>query len=268
MRVTRNNDAVAPMTEAASAWLDALQPEQRAKASFPFDDEAERTSWAYFPRNHAGLPLHEMDISQQKLAHVLISSALNLHAYAKVCAIMALESVLNRIEDRRGDAVRDPGRYFLSVFGAPGGERWGWRLEGHHVALNFTFADGDLIAHTPLFLGANPAEVRHGDHAAIRPCAEEEDVARELLASLDADRRRIAVIADHAPPDFVLAERAGRAGVRDGGRVRAAVHAPHPRDQRSVGGVAIRRGGRPAFRTHEAAWPSGEPDDGEPAGDP
>jgi hypothetical protein len=198
-------DIAVPMTDAAAAWLDALSDEQRAKASFDFDDEAERTSWAYFPRNHAGLPLHEMDIKQQKLAHVLMSSALSLHAYAKVCAIMALESVLNRIEKRRGDAVRDPGRYFISVFGAPGAERWGWRLEGHHVALNFTFAGGGLVSPTPLFLGANPAEVRHGDHVATRPCGEEEDVARELLASLDADQRRIAVIATHAPPDFVLA---------------------------------------------------------------
>jgi hypothetical protein len=196
------------MTEAAAAWLDALSPEQRAKATFSFDDETERTSWAYFPRNHAGLPLHEMDIRQQKLAHVLISSALSLHAYAKVCAIMALESVLNRIEERRGDSVRDPGRYFVSVFDPPGAARWGWRLEGHHVALNFTiFAAGDnqIVAHTPLFLGANPAEVRHGDHVAVRPCGEEEDVARALLASLDPDRRRKAVISDHAPPDFVLA---------------------------------------------------------------
>ena len=195
----------ARMTEAAAAWLAALSPEQRAKATFAFDDEQERTSWAYFPRNHAGLPLHEMDIRQQKLAHVLISNALSLHAYAKVCAIMALESVLNRIEERRGDAVRDPGRYFLSIFGTPGDAPWGWRLEGHHVALNFTLVAGRIVAPTPIFLGANPAEVRHGAHAATRPCAEEEDVARELLASLDADQRRIAIVAEHAPPDFVLA---------------------------------------------------------------
>jgi hypothetical protein len=194
------------MTDAAAAWLDALSPEQRAKATFDFDDEHERTSWAYFPRNHAGLPLHEMDIRQQKLAHVLISGALSLHAYAKVCAIISLESVLNRIEERRGDAVRDPGRYFLSVFGTPGGDRWGWRLEGHHVALNFTLVDGRVVSPTPIFLGANPATVpQHGEYPATRPCAEEEEVARELLASLDADQRRIAVIADHAPPDFVLA---------------------------------------------------------------
>ena len=47
------------MGEAASAWLDALGPEQRAKASLDFNDTEERTSWAYFPRPSKGLPLLE-----------------------------------------------------------------------------------------------------------------------------------------------------------------------------------------------------------------
>lgn len=110
------------MGEAAAGWLSALTPEQRAKATFGFDDTAERSNWAYFPRNHAGLPLLEMDARQQKLAHVLISGSLSPSAYAKVSAIIALESVLNSIEDRRLDAMRDPGRYFLSLFGEPGGD--------------------------------------------------------------------------------------------------------------------------------------------------
>jgi hypothetical protein len=197
-------EIAARMAEAASAWLDALAPEQRAKATFDFDDVAERTSWAYFPRNHQGLPLLEMDPAQQKRAHALIALSLSRHAYGKVTTIMGLESVLNNIEGRRADAVRDPGRYFVSVFGAPGSARWGWRLEGHHVCLNVTIADAGLVSPVPIFLGANPAEVRHGDTPVIRPCGEEEDVARELIASLDADQRREAVLCDRAPPDFVL----------------------------------------------------------------
>jgi hypothetical protein len=192
------------MTEAAAAFLDTLDPRQRAKASFDFDDAAERTSWAYFPRNHAGLPLHEMDIRQQKLAHALISSALSVHAYAKVTAIMALESVLNLLERRARDAGRDPGRYFISVCGAPSDERWAWRLEGHHVSLNFTIVDGRLVSPTPIFLGANPAAVLHGNHMVTRPCGEEEDGARELLDALDEIQRGAAIICPVAPPDIVL----------------------------------------------------------------
>jgi hypothetical protein len=197
-------DAGQRMGDAATNWLAALRPEQRAKATFDFDDEQQRTDWAYFPRNHAGLPLHEMDIKQQKLAHVLLTSALSLHAYAKVTAIMALESVLNVIEGRRGDAVRDPGRYFFSVFGTPPDDRWGWRVEGHHVVLNFTVVDGRAVSPTPIFLGANPAQVRRANHPATRPCGEEEDAARELLALFDDQQRAIATICPVAPPDFVL----------------------------------------------------------------
>jgi hypothetical protein len=201
------DEAAARMAEAAAAWLDALTAEQRANASFAFADEAERTDWAYFPRGHKGLPLLEQDAHQQKLAHALIAGALSRPAYAKVCAIMALESVLNDIEGRALDGLRDPGRYFLSVFDAPGADVWGWRLEGHHVSLNMTIAGGALVSPTPIFLGANPAEVRHGDIPVLRPCGEEEDAARELLASLDGDQRRSAVICPVAPPDFVLTNR-------------------------------------------------------------
>lgn len=192
------------MAEAASAFLDALDADQRAKATFDFADAKQRTDWAYFPRNHPGLPLLEQDARQQKLLHKLLTHALSLHAYGKVTSIMALESVLNRLEGRQADAVRDPGRYFISVFGAPGDDRWGWRFEGHHVCLNFTIADGEVASATPLFLGANPAEVIHGQTTILRPCGEEEDAARELMAMLGPELRLEALLAEVAPPDFVL----------------------------------------------------------------
>ena len=197
-------DIASRMTDAASAWLDSLAEDQRAKASLSFGDTEERTSWAYFPRMTKGLPLLEMGARQQKLAHALIAGALSFQAYAKVVTVMASESLVNVMERGRLDAFRDPRRYFLAVFGSPGDERWGWRFEGHHVVLNFTLADGEIASPTPLFIGAQPAEVPHGHSMVLRPCAEEEDAARELLGSLDGDRRRRAIIADVAPPDFVL----------------------------------------------------------------
>lgn len=201
VRMTKPADA---MRDATDAWLASLSDEQRRKASFELTDVKQRSDWAYFPRNHAGLPLLEQHVGQQKLLHKLLTSALSLPAYAKVASIMALESVLNEIEGRRADAVRDPGRYYLSVFGSPGDAEWGWRFEGHHVCLNPTVVEDEVTSSTPIFLGANPAEVRHGDRIVLRPCGEEEDVARELLLSLDADQRRETVICDSAPPDFVL----------------------------------------------------------------
>ncbi|MCH8815523.1 MAG: DUF3500 domain-containing protein [Chloroflexi bacterium] len=194
----------ARMTEATRNWLSSLDPKQHVKASFAFEDARERSDWAYFPRDHRGLPLLEQDGRQQKLLHALLASTLSLPAYAKATAIMALESVLNELEGRQLDTLRDPGRYFLSVFGSPGDERWGWRFEGHHVCLNCTVADGKIVSSTPIFLGANPAEVTRGDAAVIRPCGEEEEAARALLSSLNEDQHAEAVICEVAPPDFVL----------------------------------------------------------------
>ncbi len=199
----------AAMRDAAAALIAALTPDQRTATCFPLTDDAELRRWAYFPSDFHGLALGAMDARQQKLTHALVASGLSLHAYAQVTTISALDNVLDVIEDRRRSMVRDPGRYFISVFGAPGDAVWGWRFEGHHVSLHFTIAAGQLSSVTPLFLGSNPAEVEHHDRhgntrAIIRPCGEEEDLGRELLLSLDASRRRVAVLHDVAPPDIVL----------------------------------------------------------------
>lgn len=197
------------MTSRAQAFLAALSDEQRASATFGFPDNDTRRDWAYFPRDHTGLPLHDMDRGQQKLAHALLSSGLSLHAYAQATTIMGIESVLNEIEGRRLDHWRDPGRYFFRIFGAPGEGDWGWQTEGHHINLNYTFAGGELVSATPLFLGANPAAIRHGDSNVIRPCAEEEDLARELMGALEGDQRSAAILTANAPFDFVLVNAPG-----------------------------------------------------------
>ncbi len=62
----------------------------------------------------------------------------------------------------------------------------GWRLEGHHVALNWTTINGPAIASSPQFFGANPAEVRDGPRKGLRVLATEEDLARTFVTSLDA----------------------------------------------------------------------------------
>ena len=192
------------MVSAAAAFLDALSEEQRGRVTYAFDDTDERTSWAFFPREAHGIFLFDLDPAQQKLAHALLSCALSFRSYAQTTAIMALERLVHVMEGG-SRALRDPGRYALSIFGVPGADRWSWRLEGHHVVLNFTIAGETVIASTPLFLGAQPAFVRHGDAIVSRPCGEEEDAARALLLSLDSAQRAIAVLTDAVPPDFVLA---------------------------------------------------------------
>jgi hypothetical protein len=192
------------MAQAATDLLTALNASQRDTVTFRLDDETTRTDWAYFPRQSHGLSLGAMDAKQSKLAHKLIAAGLSLHAYAKVTTIIALDNVLDVIEGRARSAVRDPGRYFVSLYGDPASPPWAWQFEGHHVSLNFTLGTDGIVSATPLFLGSNPAEIVHGGRVIVRVCGEEEDAGRDVLRSLGAFEQAQAIICKVAPPDFIL----------------------------------------------------------------
>jgi len=88
--------------------------------------------------------------------------------------------------------VRNPEWYFFTIFGTPAKSgKWGWRVEGHHLSLNFTIDNGSVIAATPAFFGANPATVKQGPRKGTRALPEAEDLAQELFKSLDDSQRRL-----------------------------------------------------------------------------
>jgi hypothetical protein len=123
-------------------------------------------------------------------------------------ALDAVEGWRRRYPGRAGpNRGRDPLLYFVSIFGEPGSGSWGWRVGGHHVALNYTVVDGRRLSASPLFLGANPALTRLVGPGVLRALAAEEDLARELLGSLAPDQRRRAVLSPVAPDDLVQSNR-------------------------------------------------------------
>ncbi|MDI3339410.1 MAG: DUF3500 domain-containing protein [Sphaerobacter sp.] len=197
------------MGEAAANFLAALTPAQRARATFPFRHDEERTRWFYTPTHRNGLPLAEMERHQQRLAHQLVATGLSRAGYVTASTIIGLETTLDYLERwRRPGRGRDPLLYYVSVFGEPSDRgAWGWRFEGHHVSLNYTIVDGRLISPTPTFFGANPAEAPLGGAAMLRPLAAVEDLARELIHLLTEEQRLAAVISPVAPPDIVLGNR-------------------------------------------------------------
>lgn len=204
------------MTEAAGAWLASLDADQRATAvgEQPADgpEDAERRRWFYTPTDHGGLTFHEQRPAQQRAAMRLVSTGLSSAGYVTVATIIGLENVLDHIEgftvrfDRaRG---RDPGLYYLRVFGDPqGSEPWGWRFGGHHVSLNNLVVDGEVVATTPCFLGADPAAAPLLGGAISRPLGRVEDLACELVRSLPAEQVARAVLLPRAPSDLVTANR-------------------------------------------------------------
>jgi hypothetical protein len=145
-----------------------------------------------------------MNQAQRKLAHDLLRSALSDRGYKTATAIMDLETILGALERATGGKlIRDPERYYFSMFGTPSANgAWGWRAEGHHVSLNVTVVNGRFVATSPMFFGSNPAEVPDGEKKGLRILGSEEDAARTLLTALDAGQRAKAVISPTAPNDI------------------------------------------------------------------
>jgi hypothetical protein len=216
----------ARMADAARAWLDLLDEPQRAIATgaAPSGDaasDAERRRWFYTPTDHGGLTVHQQRPAQQRAAMALVASGLSAAGYVTVATVMGLENVLDRTEgfvarfDR--ERGRDPGLYYLRVFGEPGGSApWGWRFGGHHVSLNNLVVDGALVSTTPCFVGADPAASPLLGGAVLRPLARVEDLARDLVRSLPRDLAARAVLLPRAPSDLVTAN---RTRIADGDRV-------------------------------------------------
>jgi hypothetical protein len=196
----RAHSAAEEMTEAAENLLASLTPEQKAKAILEMKDE-ERLNWDYVPRARAGLPLKEMIPAQKHLAQALLSSGLSQRGYAKAITIMSLDQILFDLENK--NPRRDPELYYFTIFGNPSGkDAWGWRVDGHHLSVNFTVAK-DGITSAPLFMGSNPGDVPEGPRKGLRVLAVEEDLGRQLVAQLTDDQKRVAIFTNVAPRDIV-----------------------------------------------------------------
>jgi hypothetical protein len=205
------HDAGAQMSAIAKVFLAALTPEQKSRAAFEFAD-VERENWHFIPRERKGLPMKEMTPQQRLLAHALLNTGLGLRGTAKAVTIMSLEEVLFQIEgadESKRAAVRekrDPEKYFVSIFGEPADKgAWGWRVEGHHLSLNFTIKDGQLLRATPAFMGSNPGEIRQGPLTGLRVLAVEEEMGRELVKSLTPEQFKTAFVATEAPKEMITA---------------------------------------------------------------
>ena len=206
----------AAMAAAAVDWRATLDDEQRAQGvwSWPGSKaaEAERLTWYYTPTDHGGLTLHEQLPHQQRAAMRLLSTGLSEAAYVTATTIMGLENVLDRTEGFTTgfgrDRGRDPGMYYLRVFGDPAsGAPWGWRFGGHHVSVNHLVVDGEAAAGSPCFLGADPmVSPLLGGHE-LRPLGGIEDAGRTLLHALDGERRSRALLTPTAPADLIGAHR-------------------------------------------------------------
>jgi hypothetical protein len=156
-------------------FLNTLTPALRRRTLLAFDSDS-RFAWHYVPRAHKGVLIKAMNDAQRDAAMAVLQAALSERGYERCQNIMRLETVVAEIEE--DPDTYDPGNYALAIFGTPGSSApWAWRIEGHHLALNFTHVADD-IAVTPTFFGAQPATVEKGHLTGLRVLGEEEDNGR------------------------------------------------------------------------------------------
>lgn len=170
----------------ATQYLASLDETQQTKSTYTFDDP-ELTRWHWttpgnFPRN--GLPLREMGTSQRDAAFALLQTSQSAYGLQKSLDIISLQN----------DLGNDPELYYVTVFGTPDIEPWGWRWEGHHLSRRFNVINGRLSV-TPFFLGAWPTV----NNAGLKAMEREEWAARELVSSLDDNQRAVAIFQQDAP---------------------------------------------------------------------
>lgn len=189
----------------AQAFVSSLTDEQKKFSLFAFDSE-ERYNFHYFPiDDRKGLPIDQMSDQQKNAAFQMLNSTLTDSTVKKVREIIELEVLLKQLENRAADdRFRDPGRYYLAIFGTPGEKSiWGWRFEGHHVSFNFSSMNNEIVAGTPGFLGSNPAVVQNGPQKGKEILKSERVSALSFLKSLSQEQLKSALFSSDAPGEIL-----------------------------------------------------------------
>src|SRR5262245_2409348 len=104
------------IARAAVAFLATLESRHRQAVAFPFDHD-ERRNWHYVPRGRKGLAFKDMTPPARAAAHELMKTSLSAVGYAKAVGVIQLEDVLRQAETL-GGLLRDPDKYYVTVFGA------------------------------------------------------------------------------------------------------------------------------------------------------
>ena len=185
-------------------FVSTLDEKLKSKCMFGYDDN-ERYNWNFVPTTRRGASLYDLDDNQKKLLDEMLTVFLSEQGYKKATGIMSLEGILREVEGRKtDDTFRDPKKYFVSIFGTPEmNSLWGWRLEGHHLSLNFTYFNGVIEASTPGFMGANPAVVPSGSRKGLETLKDETELGFALLKLFSADQLKTVVFSANALPEIV-----------------------------------------------------------------
>ncbi len=192
------------MTESAGRFVEVLDYSQKLKVQYPYD-HPERLNWHFIPRDRNGVGLWDLTGAARQSGEDLIKAGLSAAGYEKTLQVRSLEEVLYLFEGGEEEVRRQrrhPHKYFITIFGTPAAKgTWGWRVEGHHLSLNFSITDGKITSSTPEFFGANPGVIEGGPGRSLRVLGRREDLAREILKACSEEQRKVMWISMEAPGD-------------------------------------------------------------------
>ncbi len=198
---------------------------QQRSSAFEFSD-TNRLKWNNLPvglRPRVGTSIGNMTEDQRRLVHRILSASLSSQGYLKATSIMHLDELINRFYDSMYfrkeineethkfliDLLWSPKNYYFAFFGVPGDGNWGYKLEGHHLSINFTFV-GDKISVTPFFIGTDPAEFLYNEYAGLRVLGQEEDLGLKLIQSFTEVQKKKAIMSGEAPGDIITSAESGK----------------------------------------------------------
>lgn len=211
--------------KASTAFIQSLNPLQKRAALVSFDDTA-RVHWNNLPvglRARVGISIGDMTEAQRKLLHRILSVSLSSQGYLKATGIMHLDNLLNMFVDTAyyrkdiNDTLRQflidlkwtHRNYYLAFFGTPADKNWGYKVEGHHLSVNYTFS-GDKLSVTPWFIGTDPAEMQITQYAGWRVLGQEEDLGLQLIHMLTPAQQKKATMTRDVPGDIITGAETGK----------------------------------------------------------
>ncbi|HXW08121.1 MAG TPA: DUF3500 domain-containing protein [Vicinamibacterales bacterium] len=184
--------STAPVREAAVAFLAALTPEQRAKTTFPVNDDEWR-KWNNVHRYaRQGVSFAGMSEEQRGKAFALLGAGLSARGLEKSRNIMRLNETIREMTQRLDEYGE--GLYHLTVMGEPSeSEPWGWQLDGHHLIINYLVLR-DQVVMTPTFMGSEPVIADSGKYAGTKVMQQEQDKGAAFMRALTPEQQKKAIL--------------------------------------------------------------------------
>ena len=194
-----------PVQKAATTFLAALTPTQRAKTVFRVDD-VEWRKWmnqSFYVRQ--GVSLLELSPDQREKVFGLLRASLSARGLKLTRDIMRLNETLGELTGNNFDEYGE-WQYHITVMGQPSAtEPWGWQFDGHHAVINY-FVLGDQVVMSPFFAGSEPVVATSGKYKGTSILQEEQNRGLAMVSALSDDQRKKAVLRFSKTGNDILTE--------------------------------------------------------------